>query len=174
MGETSKGDSAVSGLLDALGIDSASYQRFAAWALAEQLVSVLTEAVIEDSDHRDKPLWNRPDGRKRFRHILLEVTGRSWSLEDEERLFERVQLALEKHDRKPIRLEDLLRLLWNSPHVCVSCGRRPPAVKLHVDHIFPASRGGSSQFHNLQFLCAECNLRKSNKIEVEDLWLNSV
>jgi 5-methylcytosine-specific restriction endonuclease McrA len=43
-----------------------------------------------------------------------------------------------------------------------------------VDHVFPASRGGGSKFENLQFLCADCNLRKSNKLEQEDLWLNSV
>ncbi len=145
-----------------------------AGALAEQLVSVLVDAVDEDPDHQAEALWDRPDGRKRFRRILTQVTGRSWSSEDEERLFERVHFALVDHDRKPIRIEDLLRLLWNLPHVCVKCGRRPPEVKLHVDHIFPASRGGSSKYENLQFLCAECNLRKSNKIEVEDLWLSSV
>lgn len=174
MGVRGGANSAVEGLLNALGIDAASYQRFVAWALAEQLVSVLAEAVAADPDHGRKALWDRPDGRKRFRRILRETTDRSWSNEDEERLFNRVHLALTDHDRRPVRTEDLLRLLWNSPHVCVKCGRQPPEVKLHVDHVFPASRGGSSKFENLQFLCAECNLRKSDKIEVEDLWLNSV
>lgn len=173
MGATRAG-SAVEGLLDALGIDAASYQGFVAGALAEQLVSVLAEAVASNPDHRTKALWDRSDGRRRFRHILREITGRTWSVEDEERLFERVHLALTDHDRKPIQAEDLLRLLWNSPHVCARCGKRPPAIKLHIDHIFPASRGGSSKFENLQFLCASCNLHKSNKIEVEDLWLSSV
>jgi 5-methylcytosine-specific restriction enzyme A len=172
MGES--GDAAVDGLLDALGIDAASYQGFVAGALAEQLVSVLANAVATDPDHRAKALWDRPDGRKRFRSIVRGTTGRGWSDEDEERLFERVRLALTDHDREPIRAEDLLRLLWNSPHVCTNCGKCPPEIKLHVDHVFPASRGGSSRFGNLQFLCAECNLRKSNKIEVGDLWLNSV
>lgn len=167
-------DAVIEGLLEALGIDSTSYRRFVAWALAEQLVSVLADAVAEASDHKAKALWDRPDGRKRFRGLLTETTGRRWSSEDEERLFERVQLALCDHDRKPIRTEDLLRLLWNLPHACIKCGKGPPAVKLHVDHVFPVSRGGSSQYENLQFLCAECNLRKSNKIEVEDLWLSSV
>lgn len=174
MGGATEGNAAIDGLLDALGIDAASYRRFVAAALAEQLVSVLADVVTDDSDHQDKALWDRPDGRKRFRRLLTETTGRSWSSEDEERLFERVQLALGDHERKPIRTEDLLRLLWNLPHVCVKCGKRPPEVKLHVDHVFPASRGGSSKYENLQFLCAECNLRKSNRIEVEDLWLSSV
>jgi 5-methylcytosine-specific restriction endonuclease McrA len=67
-----------------------------------------------------------------------------------------------------------LRLLWNTPHVCAKCGRRPPQIKLHVDHVFPASRGGSSKYDNLQFLCADCNLTKSTKLEQEALWLSSV
>jgi 5-methylcytosine-specific restriction endonuclease McrA len=174
MGGTTRAGSAVDNLLDALGIDAESYQGFVAGTLAEQLVSVLAEAVATNANHKSKALWDRPDGRKRFRGILRETTGRTWSIEDEERLFERVRLSLTDHDRKPIRAEDLLRLLWNSPHTCANCGKFPPGVKLHVDHIFPASRGGSSRFENLQFLCASCNLRKSNKIEVEDLWLNSV
>lgn len=170
----SSDERAISSLLSALGIDPVSHQRFVAWALAEQLVAVLADAVASDPDHQVKPLWDRPDGGKRFRHIVRSATGRSWSAEDEERLYERVRLALIDHDRKPIRAEDLLRLLWNAPHVCVNCGRRPPDVKLHIDHVFPASRGGSSKYKNLQFLCAECNLRKSNKLEQEDLWLSSV
>jgi catechol 2,3-dioxygenase-like lactoylglutathione lyase family enzyme len=93
---------------------------------------------------------------------------------DEERLFERVHMASVDHHRKPIRAEDLLRLLWNTPHVCMRCGRRPPEIKLHVDHAFPASRAGSSKYANLQFLCADCNLTKSKKLEQEALWLRSV
>ena len=166
--------SAVEGLLEALGIDASSYQAFVAGALAEQLVSVLAEAVAANPEHKSRALWDRPEGRKLFRGILSAVTGRSWSVEDEEQLFERVRLSLTVHDRKPVQAEDLLRLLWNAPHVCASCGKRPPEVRLHVDHVFPASRGGSSKFENLQLLCAGCNLRKSDKIEVKGLWLNSV
>jgi len=164
----------VEGLLEALGIDPVSYQRFVAWALAEQLLVVLTTVIRSDPDHIACPLWDRPDGGKRFRHILRTTTRRDWSVEDEERLFDRVRLALVEHNRLPVGAEDLLRLLWNTPHVCAYCGKAPPEITLHVDHVFPASRGGSSKFDNLQFLCATCNLKKSNKLEQGDLWLNSV
>ncbi len=130
--------------------------------------------VNSDTAHQEEPFWSRPDGLKRFRGLLREATGRTWSPEDVEKLYERVQMASTKHERKPISSGDLLRLLWNSRHECAKCGRRPPEVVLHVDHRFPASRGGSSKFENLQLLCAEHNLSKSDKLEEEELWLDSV
>jgi 5-methylcytosine-specific restriction endonuclease McrA len=37
-------------------------------------------------------------------------------------------------------------------------------VTLHVDHIVPVSRGGLTLDDNLQTLCQECNLGKSNRL----------
>lgn len=45
-----------------------------------------------------------------------------------------------------------------------------PFEKVHIDHIMPVSRGGSAyEQNNLQVLCADCNLSKSNKTMQE--WL---
>ncbi len=49
---------------------------------------------------------------------------------------------------------------------CVICGRSPsstPGLELHIDHIIPYSLGGETIFSNLQTLCSDCNLGKSNK-----------
>lgn len=47
---------------------------------------------------------------------------------------------------------------------CRLCGRSvAEGVVLHVDHIIPVSKGGKSTLDNLQTLCADCNLGKSNK-----------
>lgn len=166
--------SATRNLVAALGIDPASYERFVAWCLAEQLVSQLARVVTANPAHREQALWSRPDGLRRFRDLLQAHTGRSWEPGDYETLFGRVRLATERHERKPIASADLLRLLWNVPHECAQCRRSPPQVVLHVDHRFPASRGGSSRFENLQFLCAQHNLSKSDRLQEEELWLNSV
>ena len=49
---------------------------------------------------------------------------------------------------------------------CGLCGAAPEIdsdVRLHVDHIVPRSKGGSNEMSNLQVLCSECNLGKSNR-----------
>jgi len=46
---------------------------------------------------------------------------------------------------------------------CRMCGRTSAVVELHVDHIVPVSRGGTNDMSNLQALCRDCNLGKSNR-----------
>lgn len=51
---------------------------------------------------------------------------------------------------------------------CRHCGRSPAnsvGVVLHVDHVLPWSKGGETTLDNLQTLCSECNLGKSNLLE---------
>lgn len=48
---------------------------------------------------------------------------------------------------------------------CKKCGGSPssdPKVKLHVDHIKPYSKGGETVPENLETLCMECNIGKSD------------
>lgn len=47
---------------------------------------------------------------------------------------------------------------------CQYCGRKPPMVVLHVDHIFPKSKGGKDDEINLITSCQECNLGKRDKV----------
>lgn len=46
---------------------------------------------------------------------------------------------------------------------CRKCGRA--TNDLEIDHIFPISKGGKSEFSNLQTLCHSCNVLKSDNIE---------
>lgn len=49
---------------------------------------------------------------------------------------------------------------------CQLCGASAKdGVILHVDHIFPVSKGGRTEMSNLRTLCDRCNLGKRDKIE---------
>lgn len=65
--------------------------------------------------------------------------------------------------------EPSLRLRWHvlqrDRYTCRACGASPaltPGVELHIDHIVPWSKGGTTVLENLQTLCSMCNLGKSN------------
>lgn len=47
---------------------------------------------------------------------------------------------------------------------CQYCGARPPDVRLHVDHIFPRSKGGRWELDNLRTACEACNIGKSDRL----------
>lgn len=53
---------------------------------------------------------------------------------------------------------------------CQICGAtKEDGVKLHVDHIFPVSKGGKTELSNLRTLCDRCNLGKSDSYNPYDL-----
>jgi hypothetical protein len=45
---------------------------------------------------------------------------------------------------------------------CQYCGAKAPGATLHVDHIVPVARGGTSRPENLVTSCQNCNLGKSD------------
>ena len=47
---------------------------------------------------------------------------------------------------------------------CQYCGRQPPEVVLHVDHITPVVEGGTNDEMNLVASCRDCNLGKGRKL----------
>lgn len=68
-------------------------------------------------------------------------------------------------DARSISLKVRLTVLDRDKFRCVFCGRSPATdigVKLHIDHRMPFSKGGRTALDNLQTLCHECNLGKSN------------
>jgi hypothetical protein len=71
-------------------------------------------------------------------------------------------LAAESRTRvmPAMRWQVFQRDMWK----CVACGRTShDGAILHVDHIIPQSRGGSSTLDNYQTLCDICNIGKSNR-----------
>ena len=48
----------------------------------------------------------------------------------------------------------------------MECGAsKDDGATLHVDHKVPVSKGGTDELSNLQTLCSDCNLNKSDVIQ---------
>ena len=71
--------------------------------------------------------------------------------------------------RKHIPSKLRFKVLKRDNFTCQYCGKNAREVKLHIDHIIPVSKGGSTKLSNLITSCIECNLGKSNTIEVVPL-----
>ena len=71
---------------------------------------------------------------------------------------------MENKSKQVIPLGMRYRILKADGFKCVACGNGPAdGARLHLDHKVPFSLGGLTELSNLQTLCAECNLSKSNK-----------
>ncbi len=67
--------------------------------------------------------------------------------------------------KRDINLRMRFFILQRDSFKCCICGRSPattPGLELQVDHIIPWSKGGETVIDNLQTLCSDCNLGKSN------------
>lgn len=68
---------------------------------------------------------------------------------------------------RDINLRLRFKVMSRDHFKCCKCGRSPatdPSVILHVDHIFPWAKGGETTMDNLETLCSDCNLGKSDTI----------
>ena len=57
--------------------------------------------------------------------------------------------------RQSEALKDLVKCRDN--FTCQLCGRRPPDVKIEIDHIIPHIISNDSTLANLRVLCLQCN-----------------
>lgn len=64
--------------------------------------------------------------------------------------------------RDPIPDRTRYMVLERDGYTCQYCGAKAPRVELHIDHIVPVSKGGTSDMSNLVTACVKCNLGKSD------------
>lgn len=67
------------------------------------------------------------------------------------------------YERRAMTTQMRVDVLRRDGHRCRMCGRGASDTELHVDHITPVSHGGRTTMDNLQTLCRDCNLGKSNR-----------
>ena len=58
-------------------------------------------------------------------------------------------------------------LIRRQGRTCLYCGYRLTAGNLEIEHMIPATRGGSNEMDNLQLTCRPCNLRKGMQTDQE-------
>lgn len=84
---------------------------------------------------------------------------------------DRIENEVPRHKTKrDINLRMRFLVMKRDNFKCCMCGRSPattPGLELHIDHIVPWSKGGETVIDNLQTLCSDCNLGKSNLSETE-------
>lgn len=72
--------------------------------------------------------------------------------------------VLQQKSKRIIPLAFRYKVLKRDNSKCVACGRGVnDGVTLHIDHKIPFSLGGLTELDNLQTLCSECNISKSNR-----------
>ncbi len=90
--------------------------------------------------------------------------------EDDIQLPNDIQVRIENEmpmhkTKRDINLRMRFLVMKRDNFKCCMCGRSPattPGLELHIDHIKPWSKGGETVIDNLQTLCSDCNLGKSN------------
>ncbi len=73
---------------------------------------------------------------------------------------------IKAEDRRDPSIGFRFRVLQRDDFRCQYCGRSPRTdlgVRIHVDHKIAFSKGGKTTFENLQVLCLDCNVGKSNR-----------
>ncbi|MCB1984028.1 MAG: HNH endonuclease [Nitrosomonas sp.] len=103
-----------------------------------------------------------------WRHFFENFKG--IDLESEECIesigeIEQVPIQITTEEKRTIPLKLRLRVLQRDNFKCVYCGASPATdsnIQLHIDHIVPFSKGGKTEFANLQTLCQNCNWGKGD------------
>jgi 5-methylcytosine-specific restriction endonuclease McrA len=70
-----------------------------------------------------------------------------------------------KKERIPLNLRR--RVIERDGYYCVYCDEDLINAEIHLDHVIPESRGGTTTYDNLQVTCRKCNLAKGVLTEGE-------
>lgn len=71
-----------------------------------------------------------------------------------------------------LTINQVNKLIRDSDNKCFWCDCNIPEGHLHLDHIYPLSKGGEHEIYNLVVSCKQCNLKKYTK-DPED-WLDYI
>ncbi|MFL6390059.1 MAG: HNH endonuclease [Terriglobales bacterium] len=155
----------ISALAQQLRLDTSLLYQEIYWALGEQRINRVTPS---EQQFRE---WKRhKDGLMRFWEFANERLSCELSQDEIHDVWECIHLTLRTHERRIFQFQDYLMIAVRSDQCCDVCKRRPPEVKLEIDHILPSSRGGAEGPLNLRFLCEQHNRSRGNRFRWADVW----
>ena len=93
-------------------------------------------------------------------HCYLPEEDISWMAECIKAFF------LKGDNRRAIAEDEKKRILYKQDYMCAICGTPIDEGSVHIDHIIPWDYVGDKLNNNLQGLCPNCNLTKSNHVAV--------
>ena len=136
-------------------------KRFGSWRNAlEKFVAYVNEEDDVTPDNVTECIEvkseKEPEAKKKFDEKRIVTANATEDIE--------VRPAKEPKTKRGINLRLRVKVLMRDKSHCRFCGRSPDTdnIKLHVDHIKPWSKGGETVLENLQTLCSDCNIGKSN------------
>jgi 5-methylcytosine-specific restriction endonuclease McrA len=134
------------------GLDCAKFLAEVETELKNRIKSFLTPNEV----------WFR-EGKsfERYWKFLEQITKHEWKYEDVDYWYKFVRDPSETREDIPPSLR--YQVLIQDKSTCQRCGKKAPNVELEIDHILPWDCGGPTVADNLQTLCTECNIGKSNK-----------
>jgi hypothetical protein len=135
------------------------------WALGEVRINRVTPEAAQFRE------WSRQaDGLLQFWRFADSTLGTHLEQDEAHDIWNCINLTLISRTRRAFALQDYLLIAARSDQKCQICGRRPPEVRLDIDHILPVSRGGSESHLNLRFLCEHHNRARGNRFHWADIW----
>ncbi len=119
--------------------------------------------VMRGQDH---PMWaGGKEAQRKRRAAYSREYGRKWRSRNREKARE---FSKRRRGRLLGRLEkgSVKRIYAQQRGRCAIC-RTSIKSEYHIDHIIPVSKGGEHIARNIQLLCPPCNMRKSNKDQID-------
>ena len=98
-----------------------------------------------------------------IKKMVLSEDAKIQKLKKEVELLERLSTQDFKNKRSIIPDEVKLFVFNRDEGKCISCGSKE---NLQFDHIIPIAKGGSNSEENVQLLCQQCNLKKSDNLTI--------
>jgi hypothetical protein len=108
-------------------------------------------------------LWLSSNGSLANEVTLTELTKKADKLIKEKIDNQFKPKKVSKYKRTPLDSKLRHEVFKRDGYKCKECGATKEEKTLHCDHIISVAQGGNDEMDNLQTLCDDCNLAKSDK-----------